>query len=48
MPAFLNSIFERYRTRTGKLTVNPKAVEAGAAQFGENAVQKNPNIEIFN
>lgn len=48
MASFLTSLFERYRTKNGRLTVNPKAVEEGAREFGENAVEKNPNIEIFN
>ena len=48
MASFLNKLFERYRTKSGKLTINPKAVEEGARDFGDNAVEKNPNIEIFN
>ena len=48
MASILKTLFERYRTKNGKLTVNPRAVEEGVRQFGENAVEKNPNIEIFN
>jgi len=48
MSSILNRLFERYRQKNGNLSVNPKAVEAGIREFGENAVANNPNIEIFN